>query len=104
MFLLEQGIIPTKLHTHNINVDSINDFELNKLPGQMFTFTMESKGRKTLVDALKKSCLAPEVLRLKVGASVMFVKNNFDAGYANGTLGKVISCDNVRSESHATFR
>ncbi len=87
------GIIPTKLHTHNINVDSINDFELNKLPGQMFTFQMESKGRKALVDALKKSCLAPEILRLKIGASVMFVKNNFDAGYANGTLGKVISCD-----------
>jgi len=88
------GIMPTKLHTHNINVDSINDAELNKLPGQMFTFAMEDKGRKALVDGLKKSCLAPEILRLKVGASVMFVKNNFDAGYANGTLGKVVACDN----------
>lgn len=88
------SIVPTKLHTHNVNVDGINDFELNKLAGAMFTFAMEEKGRKALVDALKKSCLAPETLRLKVGASVMFVKNNFDAGYANGTLGKIIACDN----------
>ena len=90
--VLKEGIEPTKLHTHNINVDTINDAELNKLPGQIFTYKMEDKGRKSLVDALKKSCLAPEVLRLKKGARVMFVKNNFEEGYANGTLGKVIEC------------
>ncbi len=92
--ILKEGIEPTKLHTHNINVDTINDTELNKLPGQIFTYQMEDKGRKALVDALKKSCLAPEVLRLKKGARVMFVKNNFEEGYANGTLGKVIECSN----------
>ncbi len=91
---LKEGIEPTKLHTHNINVDTINDVELNKLPGQIFTYQMEDKGRKALVEALKKSCLAPEVLRLKVGARVMFVKNNLEEGYANGTLGKVIECSN----------
>ncbi len=85
-------IEPTKLHTHNIDVDGINDAELNKLPGELFVFTMSEKGKKPLVDALKKSCLAPGALRLKVGAKVMFVKNNFDEGYANGTLGKVIEC------------
>jgi len=83
---------PTKLHTHNIDVDSINEAELNKLPTELFVFQMGDKGRKPLVDALKKSCLAPEALRLKVGAKVMFVKNNFEEGYANGTLGKVIEC------------
>lgn len=91
---LSEGIEPTKLHTHNIDVDSINDTELNKLVGQIFTYKMEDKGRKALVDALKKSCLAPEVLRLKKGARVMFVKNNPEAGYANGTLGKVVECSN----------
>jgi len=95
---LVKGIEPTKLHTHNINVDTINDFELNKLPGQMFMFQMESKGRKAFVEALKKSCLAPEVLRLKVGSKVMFVKNNFEEGYANGTLGKVVKCSNFGPE------
>jgi len=91
---IKNGIEPVRLHTHNIDVDVINDTELNKLPGQMFTFQMDSKGRKALTDALKKSCLAPEVLRLKVGAKVMFVKNNFDEGYANGTLGRIVECSN----------
>lgn len=92
--ILKEGLEPTKLHTHNLNVDTINDTELNRLSGQIFTYQMEDKGRKPLVDALKKSCLAPEVLRLKKGARVMFVKNNFEEGYANGTLGKVIECSN----------
>ncbi len=90
--VLKDGIEPTKLHTHNIDVDSINESELNKLPGQIFMYQMDEKGRKPLVDALKKSCLAPQILRLKKGAKVMFVKNNFEGGYANGTLGKVIDC------------
>jgi ABC-type cobalamin/Fe3+-siderophores transport system ATPase subunit len=89
----ETKVEPTKLHTHNIDVDKINDTELGKLSGQIFAFNMDTKGKKPLVEALKKSCLAPETLRLKIGSRVMFVKNNFESGYANGSLGKVISCD-----------
>jgi hypothetical protein len=84
---------PTRLHTHNIDVDLVNERELAKLHGQGREYIMDGNGRKPLVDALKKSCLAPEVLRLKVGAKVMFVKNNFEEGYVNGTLGKIISFD-----------
>ena len=42
-----------------------------------------------LVTALKKGCLSPEVLTLKVGAKVMFTKNNPKAGFVNGTLGEI---------------
>jgi hypothetical protein len=89
----EKGIEPTRLHTHNIDVDLINQRELEKLHGQQREFQMDSKGRKPLVESLIKSCLAPEVLKLKVGAKVMFVKNNFEEGYVNGTLGKVVAFD-----------
>lgn len=88
---LTAGVEPTRLHTHNIDVDLINEQELAKLGGQQREFNMNSQGRKPLVDSLKKSCLAPETLRLKVGAKVMFVKNNFEEGYVNGTLGKVVA-------------
>jgi len=84
---------PTRLHTHNIDVDEINQRELEKLHGQQREFQMDGQGRKPLVDSLKKSCLAPEVLKLKVGAKVMFVKNNFEEGFVNGTLGKVVAFD-----------
>jgi hypothetical protein len=84
--------ISTKLYTHNIDVDSINDSELVKMGGYETTYEMTSKGKKPLVEALKKSCLAPDKLRLKKGARVICVKNNFEEGYVNGTLGVVVSC------------
>lgn len=85
---------PTKLYSHNVNVDAENERELAKLGGYAFEYQMSSRGREKLVETVKKSCLAPEVLRLKKGARVMFVKNNFEKGYVNGTLGIVADCDN----------
>jgi hypothetical protein len=46
-------------------------------------------GKKSLAKALVKSILAPEVLELKIGAKVIFVKNNYELGYFNGTLGEI---------------
>lgn len=85
------SIPPTKLYTHNVDVDAVNDQEIETLDGEEEVFEMTSRGRAPLVEALKKSCLAPEKLRLKIGARVMFVKNNMEAGYVNGTLGKVVA-------------
>jgi hypothetical protein len=71
-------------------VDSINKQELDSIKGNLKEYTMTSKGKGFLIETLKKSCLAPEVLSLKVGAKVMFVKNNYEAGFVNGTIGEVI--------------
>jgi len=80
----------TKLYTHNVDVDAINNQKLRSIPGKTRLYEMQSSGRPILVEALKHSCLAPEKLFLKTGAMVMFVKNNFEQGYVNGTLGKVV--------------
>lgn len=88
-----KGIIPTKLYTHNVDVDAINARELAKLAGDEVEYPMNATGNDSLFAMLKKSCLAPERLALKLGAQVMFVKNNFDKGYVNGTLGKVVDFD-----------
>jgi hypothetical protein len=79
----------TRLFTHNIDVDEINDQYLDQLETEEYEYLMEEIGKDYLVETLKKSCLAPELLRLKVGAKVMFVKNNFEEGYVNGTTGIV---------------
>jgi len=63
------------------------------LAGEEKKFEMESKGKSNLVASLKKSILAPETLCLKKDAVVMFVKNSFDDGYVNGTLGIVEDFD-----------
>ncbi len=78
-----------KLYTHNADVDAINAQELQKLPGKEQLFHMTSAGSMALAEILHKSCLAPEALVVKKGAFVMFVRNNFEQGFINGTLGMV---------------
>lgn len=80
----------THLLTVNIDVDGVNSRKLNEIDGQIFEYTMDTSGSKKYVEQLMRSCLAPEVLRLKKGAQVMFIKNAQDRKYANGSLGKVI--------------
>lgn len=79
----------TKLFTHNADVDALNAIELAKLPGKEHTYRMETWGPPPMVETLKKSCLSPETLVLKEGATVMMTRNNFNKGYVNGSIGKV---------------
>lgn len=80
----------TQLYSHNIDVDALNTKKLNELSGKTYEFPMITHGRKNGVEQLKKGCLSPEMLTLKIGAKVMFTKNNFEVGFVNGTLGEVI--------------
>lgn len=82
--------VPTRLHTTNIDVDAINERELVWLPGDVQEYEMTTTGKAQYVETLKRSCLAPETLRLKVGAQVMCIKNSQDKRYVNGSLGTVI--------------
>lgn len=89
-----QGYVrPTRLFTHNADVDAINQKHLEELTGDAHEYMMAWRGSFGLTELLKRSCLAPEVLVLKKGAQVMFVKNNFEIGYVNGTLGEVLDFD-----------
>ena len=94
--------VPTRLYTHNEDVDAINEAELARVDGREHRFNMSSRGKKPLIEALIRSCLAPETLRLKEGARVMCVKNNFEQGYVNGTLGTVVSCPSNMASSVRT--
>ncbi|MBP6857820.1 MAG: AAA family ATPase [Candidatus Pacebacteria bacterium] len=81
----------TQLFTKNIAVDALNEERLASLSQKQELFLMDTKGSKSLVEGLKKGCLSPEELKLKVGAIVMCTKNNPQVGFANGTLGTVVS-------------
>ena len=82
-----------KLYSHNADVDRVNDNILAKLSGAPKVFAMSAQGPEPLVAALKKGCLSPETLGLKVGSAVMFTKNNPQEGFVNGTLGTVEKFD-----------
>ncbi|MBI3306015.1 AAA family ATPase [Candidatus Nomurabacteria bacterium] len=79
----------TKLFSHNINVDGVNNNELAKLDEEAKTFKMNESGNEAIVASLKKSCLSPEKLELKVGAVVMCTKNNPKERFVNGTIGVI---------------
>lgn len=79
----------TRLFTHNADVDRVNADELAKLKGEKRTFSMTQSGVPFLCDVLRKNCLSPDELELKIGAPVMFTKNEREGLYVNGTLGEV---------------
>lgn len=85
----------TKLFTHNEDVDRINDAEYSLIKDDEKVFEMSTKGKANLIDSLIQNCLAPEILKLKVGTRVMFVKNDQGKRYNNGTLGVVIKFTNL---------
>ncbi len=73
-----------RIFTHNGQVDELNQEELNKLDGEIKCFTASIEGEYP-------TSAYPNVkeLELKVGAQVMFIKNNIGSGYYNGLLGTV---------------
>ncbi len=87
----ESKIHYPKLFSHNVDVDTVNTEMLSKIDAVAQGYPMNSQGNTTLVAILKKGCLSPETLYLKVGASVMCTKNNNKEGYVNGTLGTVVA-------------
>lgn len=85
----------TRLLTVNVDVDGVNQEQLNQLDGDVHEYHMETHGSKQYVEQLQRSCLAPETLRLKLGAQVMCIKNSPDRKYANGSLGKVVGFEKL---------
>ena len=81
---------PTNLYTHNIDVDKINNEELKKIEHKAHKFSYTYDGTKKNVEKIFKTSLVSEELTLKKDAVVMFIKNNHEKGYINGTTGIVV--------------
>lgn len=83
------------LTTHNAKADAINAKSLEDLKEKQFTYSPEIVG-----DFPDKIFPLDEKLQLKVGAQVMFVKNdlNFDKQFYNGKMGviKSLSSNEIR--------
>ena len=96
----------TRLYTHNLNVNKINDKELAALEGETMRFEATATGDSKLVETLKKTVRTQDELILKVGAKVMFIKNNTELGVSNGTMGELIGfaavkVDDSQNDSNA---
>lgn len=76
------------LATRRDNVDYINDRKLAELPGEPLTFYGEITG-----DFPENSLPTSRELVLKPGAQIIFIKNDFDRRWVNGTIGVVSGVD-----------
>ncbi len=76
------------LSTRRDSVDFINAQQLEKLPGEPVIFEGIINGEFPIV-----ALPTPQELRLKVGAQVLFVKNDPDHQWVNGTLGTLSVID-----------
>lgn len=76
------------LSTRRDTVDFINENKLKELPGDPTLF------RGTIEGEFPESSLpTPMELYLKTGAQVIFIKNDIDHQWVNGTLGTIIGFD-----------
>ncbi len=84
----EDGYIT--LTTHNHQADEINEKKLDDIKSEVLVFTADITGIFP-----ENAYPTKEVLDLKVGAQVMFVKNDpsVEKLYYNGKIGKVIAYD-----------
>lgn len=82
----EDGYI--RLMTHNRQVDYVNETELEKLDSKPYTFVAAVTGTFP-----EESYPTADSLTLKKGAQVMFIKNDPERRFINGTLGEVKSID-----------
>lgn len=76
------------LATRRDNVDYINDKKLAELPGEPMTFEGEITG-----DFPESSLPTSKDLVLKPGAQIIFIKNDYERRWVNGTIGVVTGID-----------
>ncbi len=72
------------LTSFNTMAEKINDQKLNNINEEEFIYQAEIHE-----DFKKSDAPVPEFLRLKVGAQVIFCRNNPNSGYVNGTIAKI---------------
>ncbi len=90
-FMPPAGSDYIRLTTHNYQADRINESQLALLLSREYRYRAEVEGTFP-----EYSYPADEVLTLKVGAQVMFIKNDTDKRYYNGMIGEVTYADDER--------
>lgn len=76
------------LSTRRDTVDYINDSQLKLLPGESTLFRGNIQG-----EFPESSLPTPMELYLKTGAQIIFIKNDIEHQWVNGTLGTIIGFD-----------
>lgn len=98
LFSVTDKLNPIIITSHNAEANAINKEKLDEIPGVEYTFKGEVNG-----EFREAGMLAEQVLKLKEGAQVMFIKNDTgeDRKFYNGKIGKIKSIKD--SEIYISF-
>jgi len=86
------------LCARKIDAQHINQAELDKLPQPTYRIPAYQSSRYDN-DWKEANCPAPKVLYLKIGAKVMFVRNDEEKQFVNGMIGRVKSINCVKERA-----
>ena len=87
----ESALIVT---SRRYRADQINEEMLNTIEGPATSAKAEELG-----DLNENELPAPRNLRIKEGAKVMFIKNDSEGRWVNGTVGKVVDCKDKKRKT-----
>ena len=87
----ESALIVT---SRRYRADQINEEMLNTIEGPATAAMAEELG-----DLNENELPAPRNLRIKEGAKVMFIKNDSEGRWVNGTVGKVVDCKDKKRKT-----
>lgn len=82
-----------RLFSRRDHVEKFNQSELAQLPGEDLVFDSIYFGTDRGVETLKKSGPVPERLVLRIGAQVLFIQNDPNKRWVNGSRGTVVDVE-----------
>ncbi|WPK27149.1 hypothetical protein PUMCH_004524 [Australozyma saopauloensis] len=85
------GIAPTELFPTRQEVKRANEMRLHQLPGKMYSYRANDSDKNPALQRLFDNLMCEQILDLKVGAQVMYLKNTVDSNVVNGSIGTVVS-------------
>ena len=84
----DDGEMRVTLTVYKEDAKVINETRLAQLPGETWKYESSYSG-----NASKLKDVVEDSLELKVGAQVMFLRNDYEGRWANGTIGRITSLD-----------
>lgn len=84
----EQGDLYITLSTRNDIADKLNERKLNEINDREMVYIATTEG-----DFDSRQFPTEAQLRLRIGAQVMFIKNDVKREFVNGTIGKVVELE-----------
>ena len=84
----DDGEMRVTLTVYKEDAKLINETRLEQLPGDTWKYEANYNG-----NASKLKDVVEDLLELKVGAQVMFLRNDYEGRWANGTIGRITSLD-----------